>query len=172
MARLSTIQLATRDAVLVYQASAAVAAPRGSPASGSLAALLASTTHAFVGMGIAQDFKLVAGSAARATGGGASASAAAPPPQRLVELKKMGAERGVVVPGGLLGLAEALLGLPKWKSKRLQMSNWAAAPLSAAQIRYAAMDAHAGLACYDALLARPPPAPPLRHRAAPTPTGG
>jgi ribonuclease D len=39
----------------------------------------------------------------------------------------------------------------KWKTKRLQMSNWEAAPLSAAQVVYAAMDAWAGLASAEAL---------------------
>jgi len=60
---------------------------------------------------------------------------------------------------GLGGLCLALTPCVKWKTKRLQMSNWEACPLSEAQVIYAAMDAYAGLISYEALLAlkRQPP---------------
>lgn len=52
---------------------------------------------------------------------------------------------------GLELLAHKYLGLPRWKTGALSLSNWSHAPLSPRQIRYAAMDAWAGNAVYCAL---------------------
>ena len=52
---------------------------------------------------------------------------------------------------GVAGYAAALLGIRMHKTKALQMSNWEARALNAAQIRYAATDAWVCVVCYAIL---------------------
>lgn len=52
---------------------------------------------------------------------------------------------------GLSRLVDALLGAPL--NKQQQRSNWAQRPLTAAQCKYAAGDAHVLIMCFDRVLA-------------------
>ena len=145
---LAALQVATPRAALVVQLNALWRASPSAPAAGALVRFLESGV-VFCGMGVHGDLQKVhellsGGSAAR-------------PSFRTVDLKRYGQDRGVNVPGGLAGLAAHVVeGVHRWKSRKLQMSNWAAYPLTPAQLRYAAMDAWASLACWEALSGRLP----------------
>ncbi len=70
--------------------------------------------------------------------------------EELLEIRK-----GVHLPEGTNGLAGLCLhlvtGCRKWKTKKLQMSNWENCPLTVSQCEYAAMDAWAGLATVESI---------------------
>ena len=140
---LGTIQLSTATHAIVIQFSALVRSPRGvGTHQNCLQRLLSRTDVTFVGMGVKEDLRLLQMSVVGNVN----------PRSRFVELKSYGAAAGVVVPGGLLGLAqEVLVGIAKWKSKRLQMSNWTASPLTWDRVVYAAMDAWVGRAVWAGL---------------------
>jgi len=64
---------------------------------------------------------------------------------RALDVAIAAARAGLAPPGGGLAATVAALGGPAMaKPRKLQMSNWEAAPLSASQKTYAAMDAFAG----------------------------
>lgn len=148
--RVGTLQLATETHALVVQLSALRRAGRESPARGCLERILGSPAGVggatLVGMGVASDVKVAREAL------GVDASAARP---YVVDLKTFGSVRGVDVPGGLAGLTEHLCGTPSWKSQRVVMSDWCAAPLSEEQRRYAALDAWASAACFFKLRGLP-----------------
>jgi hypothetical protein len=154
--RIGTIQLGTeRGGALVVQINALIPAPAGTPAAGCLGRLLDDPRLTFVGMGIAQDFNKVRAEAKKAGGSTAFAAVGGLGGGRgasLCDLKTFGTERGVSVKGGLLGLAQHVdPAMAKWKSNRLQTSDWSAFPLSEAQVRYAGMDAVAAAVAHTRL---------------------
>jgi ribonuclease D len=148
------LQLAVPHAVLVVQLNALRLASPSSPASGCIGRFFADPSRRFSGMGVGQDIAMLARTSMGAAvfpkgpeGGGLSAG---------IDLKAYGSKRGVNEKGGLAALtAHCAPSLGVWKSKTLQMSNWAAYPLSPPQIRYAACDAWASLLAYNVLSTYP-----------------
>lgn len=153
--KLATIQISTAFSAIVIQVNAIPPAMRSQ--SSVLGRFLMSPGSTLVGMGIREDYNKVVEALLDAT----------PAPRSgptLVDLKAMSISKGVHTSGGLLGLAQHLEpptsvspGVAKWKSKKLQLSNWSRFPLDEPQIRYAAMDAWASLRCYTLLAALPTP---------------
>ena len=176
----AVVQFATPSAVLVAQLGHLIVAPevadrvtclpplQGDPAAAAAAAAAVDTRHAvgflgtgapaglltllrrrdlvFVGVNVAADVALLVRSLRLP-------SDSAPP---VVDVDRLARELGIrrTAPGmfhGLEALAHKLLGTPRWKSGALSLSNWSAAPLSARQVRYAALDAWAGVALFDFL---------------------
>lgn len=179
----ATLQLATLASALVVQLNALPPAPPppGTPAAAGGDALLAVLTgdagRTLCGMGIGSDVRGCHAALAQQlrvplqppnSGGGGRRG------PRLSELKTFGQSRGVNVPGGLQGLMQHLRpDVGKWKSKRITMSNWARWPLTQEQVRYAAFDAWASLACHEALAALPRARSPTRgHDAGGAAAGG
>ena len=157
----TVLQLAYGDSVLVIQLNAIHAEGmrgrhhvRRSP---HLINLITHPSTVVVGMGIAGDVSEIAD------------LLQIPHDSRpaIMDLKRMAIDRGHAIPGGLGPLAEAILGVAKWKSKKLSLSKWGAWPLQDRQVVYAAMDAWASCALHGALLDLPVPPPPAA--AAPPP---
>lgn len=153
----TVLQLACSDSVLVVQLNALVAEGSRSRTHVRrvpvLAELVSRPGTVLAGMGVAGD-------------AGAIADLLLIPPAArpaLADLKRMAVERGHAYPGGLGPLAETILGVAKWKSKKLALSRWGDWPLGERQVTYAAMDAWASAATHEALSLLPllpPPAPP------------
>lgn len=153
----TVLQLAYADSVLVVQLNALHADGSRSRAHVRrvpvLAELVSRPGTVLTGMGVAGD-------------AGALADLLAIPPAArptVADLKRMAVERGHAYPGGLGPLAETVLGVAKWKSKKLALSRWGEWPLGERQVIYAAMDAWASAATHEALALLPllpPPAPP------------
>ena len=160
--QLALIQLSTRTCALVVQWSHYQRAPAASPASHCLARFFCNPALSLCGMGCVSDFRQWARELQGGGGGeaGAGGGRQAPRPA-LLELEQL--RGGLDLAGaakGLAGLCQLLIPeVQKWKSKRIQMSNWEASPLSVAQIVYAAMDGWAGLAAYEAIAAARQSAP-------------
>lgn len=153
--KLATIQISTAHSCIVIQVNAMPPALRSQSSVLGLFLMAPGTT--LVGMGIKEDYSKVV----EALLEGALAQHAGP---TLVDLKALSISKGVHTSGGLLGLTQYLdpadstsPGVAKWKSKKLQLSNWSRFPLDEPQIRYAAMDAWASLRCYVLLAALPFP---------------
>ena len=160
----TVLQVAYADFVLVIQLNALHGADgsRGRHhvrRSAALVELVSRPGAVLTGMGIAGDKS-------------ALVELLALPPEAdpaVADLKRMAVERGHAYPGGLGPLAETLLGVAKWKSKKLSLSRWGEWPLGERQVVYAAKDAWASCSTYGALAllpVLPPPAPP------PLPEGG
>ena len=153
--QLALIQLSTRSRALVVQWSHYQRAPAASPASRCLARFFCDPALSLCGMGCVSDFRQWArelqGGGEEGAGGGRHHA----PRPALLELEQL--RGGLDLAGaakGLAGLCQHLIpAVLKWKSKKIQMSNWEASPLSVAQIIYAAMDGWAGLAAYEAIAA-------------------
>jgi hypothetical protein len=150
----TVLQLAYDDKVLVIQLNA-LTPPAGSARgargghnvvhSPSFVMLFSRAGSAFAGMGVAQDV------AAIATVLKIDLSIPA-----AIDLKSMAVARGHDMPGGLGALAIALLGVEKWKSKKLALSRWGQWPLQQREVEYAAMDAWASWAVYSHMEAEAP----------------
>ena len=146
--RLGQLQFAVEGAALVFHIDGIIPAPHG-PAVGAVRHFFSRTDIELVGMGIKEDMARVRGAVWACDEYDDGRGPA------VVELKRFGELRGVSISGGLGPLTEFLCGAAKWKSKKLQMSNWISRPLSTDQIRYASMDAWAGCACYFHLKTMP-----------------
>lgn len=133
----SVLQICSGDSVLVVQINDMYDIYND----GGLGDFLSRPSNTFVGMGTAMDLPLIYAAVPTANAGYGMK------PQ-LVDLKRYGQQRGVNESGGLSGLAGYLLGVKDWKERRVQMSDWSAAPLTSAQVAYAATDAWTSLACY------------------------
>ena len=101
------------------------------------------TAHMFAGVGPATTTKLPPKQHATTMHGANGA--------QIIDLLPFVKAVGVREISGLERIAVLFLGLPRWKRKRVTMSNWKAYELSDAQVRYAAIDAWASLMLYDAL---------------------
>jgi ribonuclease D len=133
----SLIQLYARHAraVLVAHVGAYRAPPAdGGDGLGALRALLESPNVVLAGMAVGPDIRGLADALGLGSRPGALKA-------RARDLKEASTAASCAVRGGLAGLASALLGAEKWKSKSLQLSRWDRFPLSRKQETYAALDA-------------------------------
>jgi hypothetical protein len=142
---ITVLQIAYNDQVLVVQLNA-IASPSGTGSrsranvrsAANLTALFSRPETAFAGMGVSHDVS----EAAELLGVARTAVPAC------IDLKAMSMRACCETPGGLGGLAQAVLGVEKWKSKKLALSRWGEWPLEGRRVVYAAMDAWASWALF------------------------
>lgn len=188
--QLGTLQFATVDAALVVQVNAYRFAPRGHPAVGCLQLLiLTNPSIVLLGMSVQEDLSkaieylqtrqayvqtpgTTAGTLELKTYGQARGINV---PGGLLAITLLlggggsgggsGGEDDAAADTGSGAAASASAGpraeVVKWKSNKLQMSNWCKWPLEGKCIRYAACDAWAAAFCYSKLVTMPIVAPPL-----------
>ena len=156
---LSVVQLATRTHAIVIQWNKYIRVSSGSPGEHCLAKLLSTPLTHLCGMGVKADVK----SWHKVLTSEILASEVSHPSTHDLEVLCRGR-------GGLQASTKSLLPtVVEWKKKKIQMSNWSLSPLSREQFVYAAMDAWAGLAAYEAFVAAQPSPPaksllePIRH---------
>mmetsp|Transcript_49786 Transcript_49786/g.115561 ORF Transcript_49786/g.115561 Transcript_49786/m.115561 type:complete len:261 (+) Transcript_49786:42-824(+) len=140
--RVATLQICSGPWVLVFDLTA-IRRAKAQPLPDTLWSFLENSAHWFYGMGLLDDAARLAFEFDCVING----------------VDFLGGKAGALqMGGGLVGVANRVLGTAVQQSKKFTMSNWDARPLSSTQLQYLAEDAYLswGLATY--LLSRGPPA--------------